>query len=813
MLSTISSLLLLAPLPVHDEVWERIEAITSTLNQEEDANLLVQRARLLLQIGEPQEALADLKRAARLAPTGVGLEDMAGLRWRIEQAVQAATREPSAQNFGPRQGGNTVLVPTGASWRYLDDGTNQGSTWRDPMFDDSSWPSGSAQLGYGDGDEATVVSFGPNPNDKYITTYFRHSFVVADASLYAALELRLLRDDGAVVYLNGVEIARSNLPAGNVGFMTRALSAISGSSEDTFCPIFLESGALQTGTNVLAVEIHQVSPTSSDISLDLELSAFSDTRLVRGPYLQMGSDSRMTLRWRTVPASDGRVAYGPAPGQLTNLVDDFVMQEEHEIELQGLQPDAQYYYSVGTTGGVVFAGDDPEHSFFTAPTTGTARPTRVWIIGDSGTADASARAVRDAYANFTGVDPTHLWLMLGDNAYQSGSLEEYQKAVFDMYPNMLRSAPLWPTRGNHETFAGVYFDLFTLPTAGEAGGVPSGSEAYYSFDYGNVHFVCLNSFGSDRSVGAPMYTWLEADLAATDAEWLIAFWHHPPYSKGSHDSDTESTLIEMRQNFLPLLEEHGVDLVLTGHSHSYERSFLIDGHYGLSGSFDDQNKVDGGDGRPAQDGAYNKADGAHGGTVYCVAGCSGKTSNGPLNHPAMIHSVSALGSVVLDIQEGRLDAKFIRGNGVIWDWFTIHSEQYFGEYCAPSPTAQGCVAEIEWSGSPSVSSGQPFLIDALNVRTSQYGMLFYGFGPTNRPFQGSRLCVTSPLRKTAPQQATGIQFPCEGRYSYDFNALIQSGSDSDLVAGATVYSQYWFRDPMGVTGSSTSQALQFTIEP
>src|SRR5688572_25498648 len=100
-----------------------------------------------------------------------------------------------------------------------------------------------------------------------------------------------------------------------------------------------------------------------------------------------------------------------------------------------------------------------------------------------------------------------------------------------------------------------------------------------------------------------MLTWLENDLAATVQPWIIAFWHHPPYTKGSHNSDTESDLIQMRQNALPILENYGVDLVLSGHSHSYERSYFIDGHYGLSGTFSSMHQIDSGDGRVSGDGA------------------------------------------------------------------------------------------------------------------------------------------------------------------------------------------------------------------
>ena len=289
--------------------------------------------------------------------------------------------------------------------------------------------------------------------------------------------------------------------------------------------------------------------------------------------------------------------------------------------------------------------------------------------------------MRNAYLNFTGATHTNLWLMLGDNAYENGTDNEYQAAVFDMYPTMLRQSVLWPALGNHDTAQSAnppaslpYFAMFTLPTAAQAGGIASGTEKYYSFDYANIHFICLDSMTSDRSATGPMANWLRADLASTTRQWTIAFWHHPPYSKGSHNSDTESNLVQMRQNFLPILEEAGVDLVLAGHSHSYERSFLIDGHYGLSSTFTNAMKKDGGSGRADGTGAYNKptlGPGANEGAVYAVAGSSGQISGGTLNHPAMFISLNDLGSMVLDVNGNTIDAKFLRENGALADYFRI----------------------------------------------------------------------------------------------------------------------------------------------
>ena len=166
-----------------------------------------------------------------------------------------------------------TLVAAGSTWTYLDDGTNQGTAWRGASFVDTSWKSGAAQLGYGDGDETTVVSFGPSATSKYVTTYFRRAFSVSDPAAIASLTLRLLRDDGAAVYLNGTEVFRSNLPSGTISSTTLASTALSGTDETTFVSTSVTPSLLVAGTNVLAVEVHQATADSSDISFDLELRA------------------------------------------------------------------------------------------------------------------------------------------------------------------------------------------------------------------------------------------------------------------------------------------------------------------------------------------------------------------------------------------------------------------------------------------------------------------------------------------------------------------------------------------------------------
>ena len=164
-----------------------------------------------------------------------------------------------------------TFITAGSEWRYLDNGSNQGTKWRTRLFDDSKWSIGPAQLGYGNNGEKTELSFGGNSNSKHITTYFRHSFEVTTPAGVISLESALVRDDGAVVYLNGREILRSNMPQGNIRYNTFASLTVGGEEESTFQPFTVDPVLLVDGKNVIAVELHQTSRTSSDISFDLEL--------------------------------------------------------------------------------------------------------------------------------------------------------------------------------------------------------------------------------------------------------------------------------------------------------------------------------------------------------------------------------------------------------------------------------------------------------------------------------------------------------------------------------------------------------------
>lgn len=432
----------------------------------------------------------------------------------------------------------------------------------------------------------------------------------------------------------------------------------------------------------------------------MTLSCFA-LSVTRAPYLQESGTDRMRIRWKTDNNSNSVVRYGTSQSNLNKTKTVSGSRKNHKVDITGLSPNTKYYYSIGSSSQTLRSGSS--YFFRTNPSNGSAK-TRIWVVGDSGTGDSNQRRVRDAFYNYAdNTKQANLFIVLGDNAYNStghpeGSEDAYQKALFSEYNKILRNTFIMPTIGNHDTqnfspqSSAPYFSMFSIPTNGESGGVPSGTEAYYSVDYANIHFVCLDSQGpnpmnsSYYSTSGAMANWLKDDLAANTKEWLIVFFHHPPYTKGSHNSDNDTDsggrLKLMRENILPILENNGVDLVLCGHSHSYERSYLIDGHYGKSSTFTNSMKKDGGDGKVSGDGPYQKVKGPRNGAVYTVAGSSGKaTGNGSMNHPAMYIGLSTssntpggadslnevLGSVIIDVDGKKLDLRFLDANGNVTD--------------------------------------------------------------------------------------------------------------------------------------------------
>lgn len=588
--------------------------------------------------------------------------------------------------------------------------------------------------------------------------------------------------------------------------------------------------------------------TSSSVATVIVNAAPGSGTLTRSPYLNMPNHNSIVVRWRTSQAVVGRVRYGTSSAALTLTTDETVARTNHEVRLTGLTPYTRYYYSVGSaldtltpeatdittvrSGSYTFATPTvDDYTFRTAPTPGTATNTRIWVVGDCGRGSATQAAGRDAYYNWMGSRVPDFNLQLGDNAYNAGTDTEYQTGYWNMYPTIFRKMPQWSTLGNHDanntTPSGVgapysypYFDMFTFPTAGEAGGVASGTEHYYSFDYGNIHFVCLDSNSSFRTVDnpattgvnedGPMAAWLRQDLASTTRTWIIAFFHHPPYSKGSHDSDTEGAMVEMRTNFNPILEAGGVDLVLTGHSHNYERSVLLDGNYGTTGTITAAMKKNAGNGSTTgfttnaggvirnaannftatatvagtvipPNGAYMKpltGPRDHFGAIYNTAGMSGQADGGSINHTAMYISYSQVGTVNLDINGNTLVATFIQSDGSAPDNYTIIKAG------AADSDGDGLTDEFEIANGLNRNSAADSTSDSDNDGISNF--VEFAFGTNPGASDAGKLEVTNGVITKRGQPDVSIASTSTG---VDFRAAFCRRKDQS-TAGLTYTVQF-----------------------
>jgi len=401
------------------------------------------------------------------------------------------------------------------------------------------------------------------------------------------------------------------------------------------------------------------------------LPAAGSISITRGPYMTVAKNNSITIQWKTNASCNSEVTYGTSPGALTKTINDPNSSTSHTLTLQNLFPNTKYYYSIGTIGNAIQATS--QNYFYTAPDENDTIPLRFWVTGDFGNGSSTQLAVKNSFANFTSGQKINGWLWLGDNAYSNGTDQEYQTKVFDVYPNQFKNIPVFPAPGNHDyaqsgyqstASLGInfpYFSIFNIPTN-------SGTEKYYSTNYGNVHFVALDSYGSYNSSSSAMYQWLENDLSNNTQQWTVVYFHHAPFSKGSHNSDDSPEMYDMRNNIIPLLESNGVDLVLSGHSHSYERSQFIKGHFGVENTFNSAYVVQPGAG------PYTKTSRMGAGTIYAVCGVSGSVSSTTSGYPhnAMYYSnVSDHGSLILDFSGTSLTGQFLTSSGAIKDNFTI----------------------------------------------------------------------------------------------------------------------------------------------
>lgn len=420
---------------------------------------------------------------------------------------------------------------------------------------------------------------------------------------------------------------------------------------------------------------------------------------VRKPFLQLGTPSRASLCWKLSAAASLTVRFGTDSLNLARSSAPSANLANTCVVMDSLQPYTKYHYKV-FNGATELTTTNLQY-FRTAPPVGARdRKYTFWMLGDFGTGvghseyntfGLAAQRVGNAFVAVNGSPHVDGVLLLGDIAYEDGTEAQVDAGAFAFYPHIMSNSFTWPAMGNHETYTtagSAYLNAFALPNAGQAGGVASGSELYYSYNYGNVHFIVLEFELSSRATTGAQYLWLQQDLqspSAQDADWIIVYAHHMPYTCCDHNSETEAQLVNLRYNFLPLLEQYGVDMYFAGHSHNYERSWLLDSAYSSSGTSTTQSThynwyaanrarvlVDSASGNPDSTGPYRKRKGGNNGTVYAVVGSGGKLTNSTAaKHPMMYMRQIRQGSMILEIEDSVATARFIDTTRTVRDKFSI----------------------------------------------------------------------------------------------------------------------------------------------
>jgi len=351
------------------------------------------------------------------------------------------------------------------------------------------------------------------------------------------------------------------------------------------------------------------------------LTPVGETIIDRRPYLQRMTTHSGMIVW-TAPATAGATVSITTPDGAP------VMRAEADVDataplaggraqmvaaLDGLSPATRYCYEIQSNGQPLLQGG----TFVTAPLAGSGAKVSVVVLGDSGEGGSDQHALLRQMQTLR----HDLMLHTGDIAYDSGTLADFESKFFDVYSSMLWSSPMFPTSGNHDyetADAAAYRQVFALPENGGAEGL----ERWYSFDWGDVHFVALDT----ERIGDAQARWLAADLVANQLPWTVVYGHRPPHSTGEH-GDT----VAFKQFFVPIIEEHHVDLVLAGHDHNYER-------------FRPQN-----------------------GVTYVVTGGGGRGTRGVSGGPLTAFAESVIHCIVVEVEGNKLSVHAIDGVGREFD--------------------------------------------------------------------------------------------------------------------------------------------------
>lgn len=362
-------------------------------------------------------------------------------------------------------------------------------------------------------------------------------------------------------------------------------------------------------------------------------SAFAAPTITKGPYVQNARTNAVVMMWETSEPSSAKVEYGSTTSY-GHTVSNSTLTALHEITLSGLATDKLYHYkvtSVGSTGTVASA----DSTFRAAVATTT--PFRFAAYGDSRTFASSHAAVVRAIVS----SAPRLVLHTGDITRDGTVASYWQTEYFAPAKPLIATTPLYPSLGNHEKGTTNYYTYFSTPVGGG-----TKNEEWYSFNYGSVHFISIDTCAS-YSAGSTQYNWLVNDLKSTTAEWKVVLTHYPAYSSGTHGGNPT-----VQKVLVPLFEQYHVDIVFAGHDHIYERSL--------------------------KNGIYYFVTGGGGAELYSV----GKTSN-----PYRQFSKSAYHHITVDINGNTATIKARGNDGVAFDSVTItHPKPPIADFSA-TPTS------------------------------------------------------------------------------------------------------------------------------
>ena len=409
-----------------------------------------------------------------------------------------------------------------------------------------------------------------NPEPGVANLYFVRTFRVDDPRRFVALQMEVEFAAGAIVYVNGHEVARHHVPPGGEahgrpGDPYWLADHVNQTMYRRWQMTWLDvnPAVLRAGENTIAVAVYK-RPTGGRRAFyfDLRLEGHEEAAFLKTPYLQRVEQGRITAMWETNVSGYAYVRFGVAPDAMDREATSAqIASGHHEVVLDGLEPGTRYYYQARTVtaSGEVIESD--VRTFHTAVPRGT--DFSFVAYGDNrSTPEVHTPLIQQMWTDAVAADAGFV-LSTGDLVTNASPWREWQDEFFRPALPLMGHFAYYTSLGNHEGNHESYYHYLDLP----------GNESWYTFSYGDADFFAVNSSAA-YTPGSPQHTWLSDALAASDAPWKIVFFHHPPYACTPARKPGD---IGIQENVVPLLEQHGVQLALLGHDHLYGRSVELNG--------------------------------------------------------------------------------------------------------------------------------------------------------------------------------------------------------------------------------------------